>query len=292
MTTSGRPTAVQANPANGDMLPAQTRRDDQVKSVSEATSAAPSDATQVDVRSVATEANRHAQAMNVADIGYGRIHWGNYRDTTDVPGPYYAFLGGLVASQNLRRICEIGTHTGGATRAMHRGLVDRGDARIVTIDVTRESDKALAGFADIVKITGDANEQSTVSRVLNSFADGHRIDLLFIDGAHAYLDALMNFAIYAQALSPRMVVMDDVKINPDMRAVWQKVTAQRPEHTWVDVATMFPSVRAPDVGFGLIVMPENAAVPTLSQPIPRISPVKRTMRNIVRYLASDRLGRI
>jgi predicted O-methyltransferase YrrM len=192
----------------------------------------------------------------------------------------------------MHRICEIGTHTGGATRAMHRGLAKPADARVVTIDVTRESDKALAGLEGIQKINGDANHETTAARVINAFADGHTIDLLFIDGAHDYLPALLNFGIYTNALSPRFVVMDDININPDMRALWRKIVASRPADTWLDVATVLPDVRAPDVGFGLIAMPENAAAPALHHRVPAVSPIKRTVRNTLRYLASHRLGRI
>ena len=35
------------------------------------------------------------QTIDLAGIGYGRIHWGNFRDIHTDPFPYYFFLAGL-----------------------------------------------------------------------------------------------------------------------------------------------------------------------------------------------------
>lgn len=241
---------------------------------------------------VARAASEAARGVQVADIGYGRIHWGNYRDQQATPGPYYGFLAGLVASQDIRTICEIGTHTGGATRAMHRGLRDPAASHIVTIDVTRESNKSLSGVANVTKVSGDAVAESTVRRALACLSATHKADLLFIDGGHDYLSELLIFSIYAQALSPRLVAIDDIKINSEMRRLWARITATRSAALAIDVATVLPEVRARDVGFGLILMPENASVPTLDQPVQQVRVWKKRLRNVAKYLASDKLGRI
>lgn len=235
-----------------------------------------------DAAQIAEQAWRAAQAIDVGDIGYGRVHWGDHRSHKTTPAPYYRFLAGLTASQSIKRVCEIGTHSGGATRAIHRALREPSDSRIVTIDVTRESDKHLSGIQNITKIVGDATTEKTFRRTLNAFADRHKIDLLFIDGGHRYVPELLAFSIYTQALSPRLVVIDDINLNEQMRLLWEKVTASRPAALTLDVATLFPDVRKPSVGFGLIALPENDQIPERRYEIPVTSPWKRRIRNAAR----------
>ena len=62
------------------------------------------------------------KTIDISAIGYGRVHWGNQQDVLDTPVPYYYLLAGMVRRHKLNRIFEIGTHWGGATRAMYHGL--------------------------------------------------------------------------------------------------------------------------------------------------------------------------
>lgn len=241
---------------------------------------------------IAERAWQAGQGFDMSDIGYGRVHWGNYRDIKNSPGPYYNFLAGVVAVCGCRRICEIGTHAGGATRAMYRGLQKGEDSRIVTIDVTRESDPNLRDIDLIKKVNGDANDDTVLASVLNEFSDSHKIDLLFIDGAHEYLSVMMNYGLYVHALSPRIVIMDDIKLNLEMRNLWQKIVGSRPETLWLDVAEMYPQVRNPSVGFGLLLYPDHDQIEPIHQSLKALSPVKKRIRQTVRYFASRHIGRI
>lgn len=233
---------------------------------------------------IATEAWHTSQGIDVSDIGYGRVHWGDHRSQKTTPAPYYRFLAGLTTSQDVKRICEIGTHSGGATRAMHRALNEPSSSRIVTIDITRESERPLAGIQNITKIVGDATTEKTVRRTLNAFSDQHKIDLLFIDGGHSYVPELLAFSIYTQALSPRLVVIDDINLNGQMRLLWEKITSSRPPESTLDIATLFPDIRKPSVGFGLIAIPENDKTPARSHEVPVVSPLKRRLRNTAKQL--------
>lgn len=234
---------------------------------------------------VAENAWQSATYFDVSTIAYGRAHWGKRDTIKKTPAPYYGFLAGLIASQRIYRICEIGTHEGGATRAMAKALADRSKARIVTIDITRDSDQHLKKHGNITKVTGDAVSANTVARVLNMFSESHKIDLLFIDASHNYLSELLAFSIYTQALSPEIVVIDDINLNTHMQNLWKKITSSRDPSTWIDVSTMYPEVRSDRVGFGLLTLPENRDVAPMNFKIPVVSNLKKCVRRTMQWVS-------
>ncbi len=234
---------------------------------------------------VAAKALQYSKSFDVSAISYGRAHWGTKKTTKETPAPYYGFLAGLVASHRIHRICEIGTHEGGATRAMAKGLTGSPDARIVTVDITRDSDQHLRKQANITKVTGDAVSANTVARVLNSFSENHKIGLLFIDASHKYLTELLVFSIYIQALSPEIVVIDDINLNADMQNFWKKITSGRDPSTWIDVSTMYPEVRSERVGFGLLTLPENRYVAPMVLTVPVVSNLKKRVRRTMQWMS-------
>lgn len=164
---------------------------------------------------IVKEAWETGQTIDLATVGYGRIHWGNKQDVDDHPHPYYYFLAGIVRTFGLSRILEIGTHWGGATRAMHRGMIEPTAGKIVTVDITTESDNRLKSYPDIVKVVGDANIESTMTEVLTHF--GNRpVDLIYIDALHFAMPTFQNYALYTAALRPKVVVFDDITLNEEM----------------------------------------------------------------------------
>ena len=122
----------------------------------------------------------------------------------DAPASYYFWLAGLVRSQSCRRIFEIGTHYGGSCLAMLRGLSDRDNSQIITVDIT-DLNLALRFTAGITKFIGDANSEAVVKRAV--LAMGPKpIDLLFIDAAHQFVPTMTNLGLYVLLLRPRFVV--------------------------------------------------------------------------------------
>lgn len=81
---------------------------------------------------IVAEAWRIGQMIDLAGVGYGRIHWGNRQDVQTRPYAYYFFLAGLARLVGARTAIEVGTHQGGSTRALLAGLGHR-DPRILTL---------------------------------------------------------------------------------------------------------------------------------------------------------------
>lgn len=189
-------------------------------------------------------------------IGYGRIHWGNNKDIKTTPGNHYYFLAGLVKAYGCSRIVEIGTHCAGSTRAMREGFSNQDESLIVTLDITRESNKYLRGLKNIVKIVGDSNKPKIVDKVMEAL-NGKPIDLLFVDADHKFISATSNFAIYTALLRPKIVCLDDIMLNDEMKRSWEHVCSMVPKGDAINVVDLIPEVRPGNPGFGCVVMRNN-----------------------------------
>lgn len=193
--------------------------------------------------------------FDLGGVGYGRIHWGNFTDSLTDPFPYYYFLAGMVRLTGAQRVVEVGTHQGGSARAMAAAVAAQPGGRVVTFDVTPFGAELLAGHSVVRAYTCDANSQAAVDLVEQNFGDP-RIDLAFIDSAHAYWPTLMSFLIYGEALGARWVVLDDVTLNPEMERLWALIRARYGEHNAIDVTHVHPEIRPVDPlsrpGFGLV----------------------------------------
>ncbi len=207
----------------------------------------------IDATQLVTEAWEAGRQINLDGIGYGRIHWGNYREITSTPCPYYYFLAGLVRCAGVSRVLEIGTHSGGSARAMERGFVTGTEGQIVTVDVTRASNRYLKSHSSIVKIRGDANKPRTIDAILLAL-NGQPIDLLFIDGDHKFYPALFNYAVFTTLLRPKLVCLDDITLNPEMCRLWDVLRAAVPEGRAVNAAAIVPEIRPGTPGFGCTIL--------------------------------------
>lgn len=147
-----------------------------------------------------------------------------YDESGAVQG-YYSFLAGLVRSRGYRRIVEVGTHHGGSTMSLCRGIAeaDTADACVVTIDITRFNEEGLARVPFLHRVQGDSLRPEIVDEVCGHF-DGP-IDLLYVDSFHQHRETLQNIALFANRLGPAVVVVDDIRINPSMRDLWSEVQA-------------------------------------------------------------------
>jgi hypothetical protein len=189
------------------------------------------------------------QTIDLAGVGYGPPHWTGDDRFVTAPAPYYFFLAGLVRSQQCRRILEIGTHYGGSTVAMLRGVASQSEACVVTVDVT-DLNPALRSIAGVAKIVGDANSEAVIKQFI--IALGNRpIDLLYVDAAHKFLPTITNLGLYVFLFRPRFVVIDDIVLNDSMKSLWSSICATLGAHA-INCVDVIPEIRAPSVGFGLL----------------------------------------
>ncbi|WP_319772081.1 class I SAM-dependent methyltransferase [Breoghania sp.] len=211
-----------------------------------------------EISQVVKNAWEAGKEINLDGIGYGRIHWGNRTDIKDNPPPYYFFLAGLVRRYGFKRILEIGTHWGGATRAMATGVRAGLDAQIVTVDITTESDGKLDAFPQIRKIVGDANSEKTFDEILDAFGSAP-IDLVYIDAAHLTAPTLASFSLYSAALKPKLIVFDDITLNDKMKEAWRLISASLPSTAYINAAEVIREIRPTGDGFGVVrpPRPEN-----------------------------------
>ncbi len=191
------------------------------------------------------------KTIDLTGIAYGRIHWGNFQDVQTAPIPYYFFLAGLARLSGATRICEIGTHSGGSTRALRRGIMST-RADLVTIDISEISDPQLAEERNIRKIVGDAGSSMVLEAVREHFGHQRGIDLLFIDGDHQMKPTRDQYRAYVSALQPRFVVLDDIAINDEMAKAWQFVCDDVPAGEAVNVADIEPRARSQSESLGLV----------------------------------------
>jgi hypothetical protein len=189
------------------------------------------------------------QTIDLSDISYGPAHWKGNEKFCNAQFPYYFFLAGLVRSQNFKRILEIGTHYGGSARSMLRGISDPNDAKLVTVDIT-DINPELHQLAGITKIVGDANKEATLQKIIVCLV-GDPIDMIYIDADHRFLPTIVNVALYSMLLGPSLVIVDDITLNENMRAMWNVVCAAYGSEA-INCADVISAIRPQGVGFGLI----------------------------------------
>lgn len=182
--------------------------------------------------------------LDLSDCLYGDSEGG----PAEKPQGYYYFLAGLVRSRGYRRVVEIGTHRGGSTLALCRGIPESeaDDARVVTIDVTRFNEEKLRSVPFLRRVLGDSLRPEVVQQACAHF-DGP-IDLLYVDSFHQHRETLQNIAVFANRLRPAVVVIDDIHLNPSMRDLWREVRSLD-GGVASDVSSL---VRRKSTGFGIV----------------------------------------
>lgn len=172
-----------------------------------------------------------------------------YEHDLDEPPPsQYSFLAGVVRNLAAKRILEIGTYHGGTIMAMVRALDPTVvDPQIVTIDVVAHNDAGLREYPQVRQILRDSLAPTTVAEVAGRFDD--HVDLLFVDSGHDFRQTFENVAIYGNLLKPRLIIVDDIRLNRSMARMWDKVVSLEPGIVR-DVSDL---VGRSECGFGLIV---------------------------------------
>jgi hypothetical protein len=204
------------------------------------------------------EVMRTGAQLDLHDCAYGE--WRG--DFVSSPHRYYYFLAGLVRTRGFTRILEIGTHYGGATTALSRGIVDEraSEACIVTLDITHFNDDKLRAIEGLQRITGDSLRGHVIDEVCRRFSGP--IDLLYVDSRHERLETLQNIAVYANRLQPVVIVLDDIHLNQSMQALWRQLVSLEIGRT-TDVSKL---VDRKSAGFGVIECVRPYAWPELRGP--------------------------
>lgn len=193
--------------------------------------------------------------FDLRDVGYGRIHWGNLRDFLKGPFSYYYFLAGMVRLTGARKILEIGTHQGGSTKALCKGLVAPSDSRVVTFDVTPYGSEIFSGDPVVRAFTMDANTESALEKSLQEFG-GSNIDLAFIDSTHDFWTTFQSISLYTSAFKCPVVIIDDITLNPSMAKLWDLLRKRYGTENAIDATDVNPEIRTGGSGtrpgFGVI----------------------------------------
>jgi hypothetical protein len=190
--------------------------------------------------------------IDLTGVTYGRPHWEG--TAPKAPFAYYRFLAGLVRHTGATRILEIGTHFGGSTLAMARGFLPGAAAHLLTIDVEFENIEPLLREPRIQRFQGEALHPDVITAITKAF---HHlpVDLLYIDADHRFFPTLAMVSIYSQLLKPRLIVLDDINLYDDMRAMWQLLERCHPGEA-LDVTKLVPemTLNMPTAtqGFGII----------------------------------------
>ena len=117
------------------------------------------------------------------------------------------------------------------------------------MDIT-DLNPALHAYPAIIKLVGDANTAALLQEAALAMGEGP-IDLLYVDADHRFLSTLTNLGLYVLAFNPRLVVIDDIVLNENMRPLWNFLRATRGAEA-INCVDVVPEIRSPNVGFGLL----------------------------------------
>jgi cephalosporin hydroxylase len=209
---------------------------------------------QDNLKSVCTLAMQEGQKIDLTGCNYGETT-GPCR-VLKRPTNYYYFLAGLVRSQRMTRILEIGTHFGGAIMSMSRGLNKENipQSKLVTVDIEHKNQDGFKEYPHIERITGDSLSRNVIKKVGEHFDKpaasprGEPVDLIYIDSLHEYDHTRKNIDIYAKSLNPRYIALDDIRQCDSMVKLWGAITQEFKENAF-DASEI--SIRK-GAGFGII----------------------------------------
>ncbi len=112
------------------------------------------------------------------------------------------------------RVCEVGAAGGGTAFLFAHAAAD--DARLISIDLafSRARRRAVSGFVregqELICLEADSHRRETVEAV-RAHLDGHKLDLLYLDGDHSYEGVKMDFQFYAPLVrGGGLIVLHDI----------------------------------------------------------------------------------
>ncbi len=178
----------------------------------------------------------------------------NYGETTGCcrfinrPAKYYYFLAGLVFSQRMIQILEIGTNFGGSIMSMSRGVIEADVlvSKLVTVDIQYKNQDGFKEYPRIKRITGDSLDENVIEKACRCF--DRPIDLLYIDSLHEYDHTKRNIEAYAKKLNPGYIVLDDIRQCDQMVKLWSEIV----ERFGIDAFDASAVSIREGAGFGII----------------------------------------
>jgi predicted O-methyltransferase YrrM len=211
-----------------------------------------------------SETIREAWALrsefDLNNVGYGRIHWGNLRDVVRTPSSQYFFLAGITRLTGATKVLEIGTHQGGSTRSIAKGLSEPAKSRIVTFDVTPDGAAAFAGDPVIHAYNQNANSPEALDTCLREFGSAS-LDFAFIDSTHDFWTTFQHFGLCASLLSCPLIILDDITLNDSMLKLWTLIRQRYGAENAVNAAEIDPAIRKASndatPGFGIVRIPQH-----------------------------------
>jgi predicted O-methyltransferase YrrM len=185
--------------------------------------------------------------IDLSGIYYGQTGKGTFIDTSP---KYYFFLAGLVALLRCTRILEIGANFGGLIFSMARGFEQAGLAspEIVTVDLKNKNEEGFRKNRLVKRFIGNCSDDAVAQKVASSFTGP--VDLMFIDATHDYDHTNGCLEQYLPLVSPRLIALDDIRLNPSMEKFWESLSAAYGDKA-IDVTDS--SRRDKKVGFGLLI---------------------------------------
>jgi predicted O-methyltransferase YrrM len=200
------------------------------------------------------------QHIDLAGCSYGKPHWpGPY---IDGPQPYYYFLAGLVALSRSSRVLELGTHFGGAIFSIARAMASRGGGaaspEIVTVDFRTRNAEAFGAYPQVTRLVGNCLDPAVAARVGQAFSGP--VDVMFVDVTHEYEQTRRCLDIYVPLVTPALVILDDIRLNPSMARLWADLSIAYGDRAR-DITES--ARREETVGFGLLVPERSAPTPSL-----------------------------
>jgi len=175
-------------------------------------------------------------------IDLSAVHYGPHSRTKryyEMTG-YYPLLAGIACKLGAKSALDIGTHYGGSAQALLAGMPSGG--RVVTVDIRQRNAEVLNKIRGLVLVTGDSLDPRTVRRVTTFLAPS--VDIIYIDSFHNYDHTMQNIKLYS-SLSPKVIVMDDISINPSMAEAWAVLQAKYPTYDATELCTR-------NCGFGVV----------------------------------------
>jgi cephalosporin hydroxylase len=200
----------------------------------------------MDLEAVCEKAIDAGREIDLSDCHYGDTVGSEVVITR--PTRYYYFLAGLVRSERLSRILEIGTNCGGSIMSIYKGIqagyIEK--SRIVTVDIERKNNGGFNAYPGIRRIHGDSLDDEVIEKAVALFED--EIDLIYIDSLHEYGHTKRNIDVYARRLNPRYLVLDDIRQCDEMCDLWRELKAKFGDNAF-DASEI---IRRSGAGFGII----------------------------------------